>query len=70
MDVATMVRAGLLDQIVARMISAKARPVRQGQGLGASKRMIDGQIVNIPAFRNFAGQFDQTPSRPPCRARI
>jgi peptidyl-prolyl cis-trans isomerase D len=30
------------------------------QGIGASKRLVDGEIASIPAFQNLAGQFDQT----------
>ena len=61
MDIASMVRAGLLDQIVSRMISDKALILFGiDQGMGASKRTIDGQIASIPAFRNLAGEFDQT----------
>ncbi|HEX8640693.1 MAG TPA: peptidylprolyl isomerase [Allosphingosinicella sp.] len=46
--------------IVDQMVTALAiQAFGTAQGLTVSQRMIDREIVNIPAFRNFTGQFDE-----------
>lgn len=59
LDLATFVGTGF-NQVVDQMIVALAVQAFGGaQGLTVSQRMIDREIVNIPAFRNFTGQFDE-----------
>ena len=60
LDLATFLRSGAYEQILEQLVAQKAMVAfgRQ-QGLAASKRMIDGEIASVPAFRNLAGQFDQ-----------
>jgi peptidyl-prolyl cis-trans isomerase D len=60
LDMATFLRSGAYDEIVKQLIAQKAMlAFADDQGIKASKRMIDAEIVNIPAFRNLAGQFDR-----------
>ena len=64
LDMATFVAEGGYDEILHQSIVARAiRDYAAARGLVASDRMIDREIVNIPAFRNFAGQFDQSAFR-------
>ncbi len=64
LDMATFLASGAFDQIVnSLVVGAAVSEFGAEQGLVASPRMIDREIVNIPAFRNFAGQFDQTSFR-------
>lgn len=63
-DVGQLIAAGafeaLLDQlIVGRLLYAFG----EDQGLIVTERMVDQLIVSIPAFRNFAGQFDDSTYR-------
>jgi peptidyl-prolyl cis-trans isomerase D len=59
-DMATFLAGGTYDQILAQMITADAvQHFAETQGIAISPTMIDREIVNIPAFRNFSGQFDQ-----------
>ncbi|MDQ8757966.1 SurA N-terminal domain-containing protein [Sphingosinicella sp. LHD-64] len=51
---------GLLNQLVT---GAAIQGFGEGQGLTVSQRMVDREIVNIPAFRNFTGQFDENTFR-------
>lgn len=50
----------ILDQLV---LALAVQAYGQQQGLVVSQRMIDREILNIPAFRNFAGQFDEATFR-------
>ncbi len=60
LDMATFLRSGAYDAIVKQLIEQKAMlAFADDQGIKASKRMVDAEIVNIPAFRNLAGQFDR-----------
>ena len=60
LDIATLLRGGALEETVDQLIAQQAMLLfGKKQGLGASKRMIDGEIASIPAFRNLAGQFDE-----------
>lgn len=52
--------ASAFNPIVDQLILALAvQDFGEDQGLVVSQRMIDREIVNIPAFHNVAGQFDQ-----------
>jgi peptidyl-prolyl cis-trans isomerase D len=57
---------GLLNQLV---IGRAIQAWGEAQGLRVSKRMVDREIVNIPAFRNFAGQFDENAFRQALQAQ-
>ncbi|HYN45873.1 MAG TPA: SurA N-terminal domain-containing protein, partial [Allosphingosinicella sp.] len=60
LDMATFLGQGAYEETLKQMIVAEAiRNYAAARGLTASDRMIDREIVNIPAFRNFSGQFDQ-----------
>ena len=64
LDMATFLASGAFDQILNSMIvGAAVSEFGEEQGLVASQRMVDREIVNIPQFRNFAGQFDQATFR-------
>jgi len=64
LDMATFLASGAFDQILNSMIvGAAVSEFGAEQGLVASQRMVDREIVNIPQFRNFAGQFDQATFR-------
>lgn len=59
-DMATFVREGGADDIVRQLISARALEVwARSQEVGTSKRLVDGNIASIPAFRGPTGQFDE-----------
>lgn len=60
LDMGSFLRGGAFEEVVRQLVSqASILAFASDQGLAASKRMVDAQIVNIPAFRNLAGQFDQ-----------
>jgi len=64
LDMATFLASGAFDQILnSLVVGAAVSEFGAEQGIVASPRMIDREIVNIPAFRNFAGQFDQNTFR-------
>ena len=64
LDMRAFLAAGAFDQLLTRMIiGAALQYFGEQQGLIVSQRMIDREIVNIPAFRNFAGQFDESAFR-------
>src|SRR3954469_15365328 len=64
LDMATLIRRGGLEDIVDQMIDiAAAAAFGDKMGLAATKRMIDAQIVKIPAFQGVTGQFDQNAFR-------
>jgi peptidyl-prolyl cis-trans isomerase D len=59
LDIGTFFRGGAYEEILRQLIGQKAMlAFGRDQGIGASKRMVDGEIASIPAFRNLAGQFD------------
>jgi peptidyl-prolyl cis-trans isomerase D len=59
LDLATMLRGGALEEIADQMIDMAATVAfGRGQGLAASKRMVDREIAGVRAFQNLAGQFD------------
>jgi peptidyl-prolyl cis-trans isomerase D len=64
LDVAAFLRAGAYEEILQQLISQKALiAFADDVGITVSKRMIDGQIASIPAFKNLAGAFDATAFR-------
>ncbi|MDB5699693.1 MAG: hypothetical protein JWN69_2497, partial [Alphaproteobacteria bacterium] len=64
LDMATFVRQGAFEEVLSQMVTSKAlNAFGHRQGLRASKRLVDGEIASMPAFRNLAGQFDQTTFR-------
>lgn len=59
LDMATFLQMGAFDQLLDQLITGRAIDAfGRAQGLTVSQTMVDREIVNIPAFRNFAGQFD------------
>ncbi|HYJ51724.1 MAG TPA: SurA N-terminal domain-containing protein [Allosphingosinicella sp.] len=64
LDMGTFLSQGTYEQIVDQLITARSiQAFGEAQGLIVSNRMIDREIVNIPAFRNLTGQFDQNVMR-------
>lgn len=61
LDMGTFLGSGAYEEILRQLVAQKAMLAFAGDiGVVASKRMIDGEIASIPAFKNLAGQFDQT----------
>lgn len=59
LDMAAFLQMGAFDQLLNQLVIGRAIDVfGRAQGLTVSQTMVDREIVNIPAFRNFAGQFD------------
>jgi peptidyl-prolyl cis-trans isomerase D len=55
---------GIYEQLVNQLIVGMAvQSFGTAQGLTVSQRMVDREIVNIPAFRGVTGQFDETAMR-------
>lgn len=64
LDMEAFLASGAFDQILNSLIVGEAvSEFGTAQGLVATQRMVDREIVNIPQFRNFAGQFDETAFR-------
>lgn len=64
LDMNAFLASGAFDQILNSLIVGEAVQQFGGeQGLVATQRMVDREIVNIPQFRNFAGQFDDNAFR-------
>ena len=64
LDMNTFLASGAFDQILNSLIVGEAvGEFGTEQGLVATQRMVDREIVNVPAFRNFAGQFDDNAFR-------
>lgn len=64
LDMAGFIAQGAYERTLNQLIVSTAiRLFGQEQGLTVSQRMVDREIVNIPAFRNFTGQFDQNSFR-------
>jgi len=60
LDLATFLGGGAFDQIVNQLIVNLAlEAFGEKQGLTVSPRMVDREIVKIPAFRGVTGQFDE-----------
>ena len=59
LDIAQFVNGGGLDQTLEREIAALAlQQFGIAQGMGVSKRSVDGQIASIPSFQGPNGRFD------------
>lgn len=70
LEMAAFLAQGVFEQTVDQLITARALESFGGrQGLVASPTMIDREIVNIPAFRNLTGQFDQNVMRQQLQAQ-
>jgi peptidyl-prolyl cis-trans isomerase D len=64
LDMGTFLAQGTYEQVVGQLITARAiQAFGESQGLAVSDTMVDREIVNIPAFRNLTGQFDQNSMR-------
>ncbi|MGQ0660684.1 SurA N-terminal domain-containing protein [Sphingosinicella sp.] len=64
LDMNAFLASGAFDQILNSLIVGEAVVEFGGeQGLVATQRMVDREIVNVPQFRNFAGQFDENAFR-------
>src|SRR5436190_2004931 len=64
LDMATFLSQGTYEQVLDQLIMARSiQAFGESQGIRVSDRMIDREIVNIPAFRNLTGQFDQNVMR-------
>lgn len=64
LDLATFLQGGAYQEIVDQLITQASLGVfGREQGLAASKRLIDAEIVSLPAFQNLAGEFDQATFR-------
>ncbi len=60
LDLPRFFREGGFETIIDQLTNTRAMLVfGREQGVGASKRLVDGEIASIPAFQNLAGQFDQ-----------
>ncbi len=58
------VAEGGFDQVVDQILSGAAlERFGRGHGLVASKRLVDGEIASIPAFKGPTGQFDEATMR-------
>lgn len=61
LTMAQFLAGGTFDQILSQLVFGIAiADFARDQGLVVSEEMIDREIVRIPSFRNFAGQFDET----------
>lgn len=60
LTLAAFIESGAYEQLVNQLVvGAAIENFGRAQGLVVSRQMVDREIVNIPAFRNFAGQFDE-----------
>lgn len=63
-DLAAIIEAGALDELVDQMIRDRALLVfARAQGMAVSRRTVDGAIASIPAFQGLTGQFDEATFR-------
>ena len=59
-DIGQLIAAGAYEGLLNQLIVGRALyAFGEDQGLVVTDRMVDRLIVSIPAFRNFAGQFDE-----------
>lgn len=69
LTMAGFMAGGTFDQILQQMVtSAAIAAFAEKQGLAVSREMVDRAILEIPQFRNFAGQFDENAFRGALRA--
>lgn len=60
LTLSAFVSSGALEQTLDQMVSLRAlESFANDEGIFASKRLIDAEILNIPAFRGPTGQFDR-----------
>jgi peptidyl-prolyl cis-trans isomerase D len=60
LDMAGFIKTGAFDALLQTMIDQRAQvATAEDHGLTASKRMVDGVIAGIPAFKDAAGKFDE-----------
>jgi len=70
LEMASFLAQGAFEQTLDQLVTARAIELfGDRQGLVASQTMIDREIVNIPAFRNLTGQFDQNTMRQQLQAQ-
>lgn len=63
-DLGQLIAAGAFESLLDQLIADRAlHAFGEDQGLIVTDRMIDRVIANIPAFRNFAGEFDDSTYR-------
>ncbi|WP_235302710.1 peptidylprolyl isomerase [Sphingopyxis sp. MWB1] len=61
LTMAAFVESGGVDQVLAQLVEGAAFEQFAGElGFGVSKRLIDGQIADLPVFAGVSGKFDQT----------
>lgn len=61
LTMAAFLESGALEGVLEQLVEAKAfEQYAKKLGFSVSKRMIDGQIADIPAFQGVSGSFDQT----------
>lgn len=61
LTMAAFLESGAVDGVLGQMIETQAlEQYAEELGFGVSKRMIDGQIADMPAFRGVSGTFDQS----------
>lgn len=61
LDMIQFVTGGGLEATIDRIVNGFAlEQFAQSQGMVASKKLVDGRIASIPAFKNATGKFDQT----------
>lgn len=59
LDMASFARNGGIERTLSALINAVAiDQFAKRQGMAVSKRMVDGEIASVPAFKGPAGQFD------------
>jgi peptidyl-prolyl cis-trans isomerase D len=59
-DMASLLRDGAFEQVLDGLISVRAvQAFGEDQGMFVSKRLIDGEIASIAAFKGATGQFDR-----------
>ena len=60
LEMKAFVNGGGVEQVIEQMITARAfGGFGRNEGMGASKRLIDGEIASIPAFNGPTGAFDR-----------
>lgn len=64
LDLPSFFASGAFEEILRQLVAQKALVAfGRDNGFVISKRLVDGEIARIPAFRNLAGQFDETAFR-------
>ena len=63
LDMAAFIGSGFNDIVDQMVLALAVQAFGAEQGLTVTQRMVDREIVNIEAFRNFAGRFDENAFR-------